>query len=146
MCSFCRWKPLKLTPDVLELKEALPRAEPLRSEHGAFGVPLTRLGVVAEIDAVGGRGERHLVHPDDFAFAEGCDLETRAATFLDDSVKDDRRPGRCVFLVMVMPLENLSVVIVAAGLCRGAHDVEKEVHADGKIRPIEKSSPGLFDI
>ena len=44
-----------------------------------------------------------------------------------------------------MAFEDLSRVIVVQGCCRGVGNFEKEIHANGKIRRLQKSGVVFFD-
>src|SRR5260221_5186061 len=66
---------LEFPPNVAELIEAFFRSQPLRGSHGAFGVSLARLGVVAQIDSIGGRIEEQFMHPHRVAPAQGDDFK-----------------------------------------------------------------------
>jgi hypothetical protein len=61
---------LQLPPHIFEIVEALFPHEPFSAADGAFGKASARLGVVAEVDAVGGRFKHDLVQANNFALAE----------------------------------------------------------------------------
>src|SRR5579871_3567229 len=95
---------LKLAPDVFEIVEAFFAGQPFGGTDGAFGEAAAGLGVVAEVDAVGGRFEDELVEADYVAFAEGSDLDglCLATGFADDVLHRDRGTGGRVLFVGVM--------------------------------------------
>jgi hypothetical protein len=73
---------LQLAPNGAEVVDAGFSYQPLGGTDRAFGESMARFGVVAEIDAVGGRIENDLVHADRVAFAKetissSCRLESR---------------------------------------------------------------------
>src|SRR5580692_3020181 len=60
-------------------------------------------------------------------------------------LKRDRRSRRRVFFLTVMPLEDLSRVIVAEGCCGSARHLEKKVYSDGEICCVNKSCAMILD-
>ena len=126
----------------LEIVEALLAGKPLRRAHRAIGKALARLGVVTEINPVGGGVEHDLVHAHDIAFAKGSDLQILlrplAAGFADHALDGDRRSRGRIFLVSVVPLEDLSGVLVLQGCSRGARDVEEQIHSHGEVRRVNE--------
>ena len=66
---------LQLAPDGAEVVDAGFSYQPLGCADRAFGESMARFGVVAELDAIGGRIDYDLVHADGVAFAKGDDLE-----------------------------------------------------------------------
>src|SRR5579864_4932184 len=82
------------------------------------------------------------MHPHDFAFAEGNDLEIffLAAGFANYVLDGESRAGWRVFLVRVVALEDLSGVVVTQGGGRGPGDIEEQVHTYGKIGRVDESS------
>src|SRR5690349_4561979 len=104
----------QLPPNVLEIVETFFSGEPLGSEHGPFGEAAAGLGVVAEVDAVGGGFEDDLVQAHDLALAEGSDFQifVRSTRFAHQALDRNCRAGGSVLLVRVVALENLAGVIV----------------------------------
>src|ERR1700758_3732525 len=68
-------EPLQLSPDVLEIIKALLLGEPFGGEDGPFGEGAAGFGVVTEVDSVVLGFKDEFVQADDFAFAEGNNLE-----------------------------------------------------------------------
>jgi len=61
---------LQLSPHILKIVKPLLASQPFRRAHCAIGEALARLGIVAEVDAVGGAFEHDLVHAHDLALAK----------------------------------------------------------------------------
>jgi len=62
-----------------------------------------------------------------------------AAGFADYVLDGDRRSRRRIFFVNVMPLEDLSRVVVAQRCGDGACGIEKQIYSHRKIRRENKS-------
>src|SRR5258708_14952236 len=130
---------LEFPPNVAELIEAFFRSQPLRGSHGAFGVSLARLGVVAQIDSIGERIKDQFMHPDRVALAKGDDFKFLAAGLAHNLLHRDCRSRRSIFLLPMMTLENLAGVIVFQCSPGSSDDLEEHVYADGKVRSVEKA-------
>jgi len=52
--------------------------------------------------------EHQFVQPHHLSFAEGSDLQLFAGGFPHNIPQDEGGPGRCVFLMLVVALEDLS--------------------------------------
>ncbi len=140
-------KGLQLPPDVFEIVEAFFSGEPFGGADGAFGKAAARLGVVAEINAIGRGFENNFVQSDDFAFTERRDLQFFAAAAGFEHRLPDcyGSAGGCVFLGDVVAFEDLSAVVALKCCGGGASDVQKEVHADGKIGTVDETGAMVLD-
>src|SRR5258708_38103256 len=89
------------------------------------------------------------MHADYIAFTERNNLKifslAVAARFPDHALQNDCRPRWRIFLVRVMALEYLSSVFVRQGSSRRACGVEKNVHANGEVRRVNKTGAVTLD-
>lgn len=135
---------LQLAPDVFEIIKSLFARKPFSGAYRAFGKAAPGLGVVAKIDGIGGRLENNLMHTDHVSFAKRRDLEFHAGSVLYHITQNGGGAGGRVLFVDMMALENLSGVVVRQGSSGGAGDVEKQIHAYGKIPSIKQAAAARF--
>src|SRR5882762_6750908 len=81
------------------------------------------------------------MHSHDVTFTERSDFEFLPARFAQYLLKHNRRPRRRVFFLGVMTLEYLTGVLKAESWRSGRHRLKKQIHSDGKVGAIEKTSP-----
>ena len=103
---------------------------------------------MAKIDSVGRGFQHNLVHPHNFAFAKRCNFEfvlALPARFADYALNRDCRSRRRIFFMNVMPLEDLSRVVVTQRCSGGPRDVKKQIYSYRKICPVNESGTLVLD-
>ena len=89
------------------------------------------------------------MHANDITFAKRSNLKALvfafAARVLNHMLDGHRRSRGRILLMSMVPLEDLSRVIMAQGRPGRSRDVEKQIYAYGKIRRVYKPYPTALD-
>ena len=133
-------------PHVLEVESALFPDQPLGSAHRAFREPAARLGSMAKVNGISGRVENQFVHPDYVPLAERSDFKLGSGGVLNDPLQRDSGSRRRVFLLRMMPLEDLPEILVLQSGRGTPRNLKKQIHTDREIGRVQQSNPasGVF--
>src|SRR5215467_4899743 len=101
---------------------------------------------MTQVNTVVRRIEYQFMEADYVALTKRSDFRRRICYLANDVPEHERRAGRRIPLLFVMPLENLRKIPVFDGLRSLTRRFQKDVQPDGKVGRIQEAGACGFDI